>query len=91
MIYPIVVMTFAFVVLIALVAFLVPVFVGVFKQFGGDLPTITKFTVALSHIVTGYWWALHRRDRRHRLGLPQVEDEPTRAAGSGTASACGSR
>jgi type IV pilus assembly protein PilC len=57
MAYPLVVMTFAFAVLIALVVFLVPVFTGVFKQFGGDLPTITKFTVALSHAVTGYWWA----------------------------------
>jgi type IV pilus assembly protein PilC len=57
MAYPTVVMTFAFAVLIALVAFLVPVFVGVFKQFGGDLPTITKFTVSLSKIITGYWWA----------------------------------
>jgi type IV pilus assembly protein PilC len=58
MAYPLVVMTFAFAVLIALVVFLVPVFTGVFKQFGGDLPTITKFTVALSHAVTGYWWAI---------------------------------
>jgi type IV pilus assembly protein PilC len=58
MAYPIVVMSFALCVLIALVVFLVPVFVGVFKQFGGDLPPITKFTVALSHAVTGYWWAI---------------------------------
>src|SRR3954468_5032901 len=43
MAYPLVVMTFAFTVLIALVVFLVPVFIGVFKEFGGDLPTITKF------------------------------------------------
>jgi type IV pilus assembly protein PilC len=57
MAYPAVVMGFAFSVLIALVAFLVPVFIGVFKQFGGDLPTITKFTVKLSNIMTGYWWA----------------------------------
>jgi type IV pilus assembly protein PilC len=57
MAYPAVVMGFAFAVLIALVAFLVPVFIGVFKQFGGDLPTITKFTVKLSNIMTGYWWA----------------------------------
>jgi type IV pilus assembly protein PilC len=57
MAYPIVVMTFAFAVLIALVVFLVPVFVGTFKQFGGDLPTITKFTVGLSNAVTGYWYA----------------------------------
>ena len=56
MAYPIVVMVFAFSVLIALVVFLVPVFVGTFKQFGGDLPTITKLTVGLSHAMTGYWY-----------------------------------
>jgi type IV pilus assembly protein PilC len=58
MAYPLVVMGFAFSVLIALVVFLVPVFVGTFKQFGGDLPTITKFTVGLSKACTGYWWAI---------------------------------
>ena len=57
MVYPGVVLTFALTVLIGLVTFLVPVFDGVFKQFGGDLPTITKFTVSLSKIMTGYWWA----------------------------------
>jgi type IV pilus assembly protein PilC len=57
MAYPLVVMIFAFSVLIALVVFLVPVFVGTFKQFGGDLPTITKFTVGLSKAMTGYWYA----------------------------------
>ena len=56
MMYPIVVISFAFVILIALVTFLVPVFIGVFKQFGGELPLITKFTVSLSNIMTGYWW-----------------------------------
>ncbi len=56
MAYPIVVMSFAFVVLTALVAFIVPVFVSVFKELGGELPAITKFTVLLSDLVTGYWW-----------------------------------
>src|ERR687884_1493812 len=58
MVYPGVVLSFALIVLIGLVTFIVPVFVGVFKQFGGDLPTITKFTVGLSHAMTGYWWAI---------------------------------
>jgi type IV pilus assembly protein PilC len=58
MVYPVVVLTFAIGVLLALVAFIVPVFVGIFKQFGGKLPAMTQFTVSLSHIVTGYWWAL---------------------------------
>ena len=56
MVYPAVVMGFAFIVLIALIAFIVPVFVGVFKDFGGDLPAITKFTVSLSNFVTGQWY-----------------------------------
>jgi type IV pilus assembly protein PilC len=58
MAYPAVVLTFAFGVLIALMAFIVPVFVGVFKDFGGELPMITKFTVNLSNIITGQWYIL---------------------------------
>ena len=58
MAYPIVVFTFAMAVLIGMIAFIVPVFVGVFKDFGGELPAITKFTVALSNAVTGQWYFL---------------------------------
>jgi type IV pilus assembly protein PilC len=32
--------------------------VGVFKDFGGELPMITKFTVNLSKMVTGQWYIL---------------------------------
>src|SRR5207244_8232640 len=52
MVYPIVIFTFAGLVVLALVAFLVPVFEGVFADFGGDLPPITKVTVTASHLVT---------------------------------------
>jgi type IV pilus assembly protein PilC len=58
MVYPIMVITFAVGVMMALVAFLVPVFEGVFKQFGGELPGITKISVFLSHMVVGYWWLM---------------------------------
>src|SRR5204863_1916145 len=58
MIYPALVITFAVGVMLALVAFLVPVFEGVFKQFGGELPAITKVSVGMSHVVTKYWWLL---------------------------------
>ncbi|MGZ4267882.1 MAG: type II secretion system F family protein [Solirubrobacteraceae bacterium] len=57
MTYPIVVISFAGIILVGLVTFIVPVFVGVFKQFGGQLPSITAFTVGLSHAMTSYWWA----------------------------------
>jgi type IV pilus assembly protein PilC len=60
MTYPIVVATFAFGVLIALVTFLIPVFGGVFKSFpdSGGLPPITKFTVGLSSVMTHQWYIL---------------------------------
>jgi type IV pilus assembly protein PilC len=56
MIYPSVIGGFAGIVLIALVAFLVPVFEKIFKDFGGELPAITKFTVFLSHMITQRWY-----------------------------------
>ncbi|HEU0251030.1 MAG TPA: type II secretion system F family protein, partial [Solirubrobacteraceae bacterium] len=52
------VITFAVGVMMALVAFLVPVFASVFKQFGGELPKITQVSVFMSHMVIGYWWAM---------------------------------
>jgi type IV pilus assembly protein PilC len=58
MVYPTLIVSFAFIVLIALVAFLVPVFEKIFKDFGGSLPAITKFTVMLSHLVTRQWYIL---------------------------------
>src|ERR671921_798318 len=58
MIYPAMIGGFAFIVLFALVAFLVPVFEKIFKDFGGDLPAITKFTVFLSHLFTDRFYVL---------------------------------
>ncbi|MGO9322635.1 MAG: type II secretion system F family protein [Solirubrobacteraceae bacterium] len=58
MVYPTLVIFFAVGVMMALVAFLVPVFEGVFKEFGGELPAMTQVSVVLSEIVRGYWWAL---------------------------------
>ena len=58
MIYPSVIGGFALIVLIALVAFLVPVFEKIFSDFGGELPAITKFTVLLSHLLTRQWYIM---------------------------------
>src|SRR6476619_5452998 len=81
MAYPTVVLTFALAVLIGLIAFIVPVFVGVFKDFGGELPAITKATVAASNMVTCQWYILIavavggvigcRRWRKSAWGRPQ--------------------
>jgi type IV pilus assembly protein PilC len=58
MAYPIMIGGFAMVVMIALVAFLIPVFENVFKDFNGKLPAITRVSVGMSHLVTQKWWLL---------------------------------
>jgi type IV pilus assembly protein PilC len=56
MMYPAFIACFAVVVLVALLTFLVPVFAGIFKDLGGDLPAITKVTVAMSNAIKQYWF-----------------------------------
>ena len=58
MIYPMVVLTFAVLVLIGMLLFLVPVFENVFKDLGGDLPALTQVVVLASDAVRGYWFIL---------------------------------
>jgi type IV pilus assembly protein PilC len=58
MVYPILVVVFAVGIMLALCAFLIPVFINVFKEFGGELPAITKVSVDASNIVTHYYWAM---------------------------------
>jgi type IV pilus assembly protein PilC len=58
MVYPTLVLIFAVGVMMALVAFLVPVFEGVFKEFGGKLPALTQVSVDMSHVVVNDWWLL---------------------------------
>jgi len=58
MVYPSLVIVFAIVVLAALVSFLVPVFEGIFKEFGGKLPGPTQISVSLSHAFTHRWFGV---------------------------------
>ncbi len=60
MAYPIVILSFAMVVMLGMVAFIVPVFAGVFEEIGGDaeMPAMTKFVMGISDIVTGKWYLL---------------------------------
>jgi type IV pilus assembly protein PilC len=56
MVYPAVVMSIAICVLVAMLAFIIPVFAGVFKQFGGTMPSLTKNTIAASNIMRHEWY-----------------------------------
>jgi type IV pilus assembly protein PilC len=58
MLYPTMVMIFATLVLIGMLMFLVPVFVKIFKQLGGQLPKLTQYVVDASNVVRGYWFII---------------------------------
>jgi type IV pilus assembly protein PilC len=63
--YPALVFSFALVVMIAVVAFIVPVFAGIFQDIASespgesaDLPFMTQITVTASKLITGSWYIL---------------------------------
>jgi len=56
MMYPLMVMAFATLVLIGMLLFLVPIFVGIFQQLGGDLPMLTQIVVTASDFLRARWY-----------------------------------
>ena len=63
MMYPLFTFTVAIVVMLVVVSFIVPVFVGIFEEIAKEnpaeqtaLPLPTKMTVAVSDAITGYWY-----------------------------------
>jgi type IV pilus assembly protein PilC len=63
--YPALIFGFAMVVLIAIVAFVIPTFVGIFEEIGEEnpsektsLPLPTQVCVGASDLITGYWFIL---------------------------------
>jgi type IV pilus assembly protein PilC len=58
MIYPSVVLTFATLVLTGLLMFLVPVFVKIFDQLGGQLPTLTQYVLHVSNALRHWWFVI---------------------------------
>ena len=58
MIYPTVVMVFATLVLIGMLLFLVPVFVKIFAELGGELPKLTQMVVGASNLLRSDWYII---------------------------------
>jgi type IV pilus assembly protein PilC len=54
--YPIAVLVVAFIVTAILLIFVVPVFDGMFKSFGKELPAFTQMVVAMSAWMQEAWW-----------------------------------
>ena len=60
--YPTIVLIFAFVVTAILLIFVIPTFEDLFKNFGAELPALTRFVIDLSQVFQEYWYLI--------LGLP---------------------
>ena len=56
MVYPTMVLVFATLVLIGMLMFLVPIFVNIFAQLNGQLPTLTQWVVRVSNLLKHQWY-----------------------------------
>jgi type IV pilus assembly protein PilC len=56
--YPMVVGFIAIIAVVFLLVKVVPTFVGMFQDFGADLPAITKFVLGASEWMQSFWWLL---------------------------------
>jgi general secretion pathway protein F len=58
LIYPIVLLVLAGVSLIVLLIYVIPQFMPIFEELGGDLPLITKIVLAVGSALQNFWWAM---------------------------------
>src|SRR3954466_9015066 len=58
MVYPAVVITFAFLVLTFMLMFIIPVFVSVFDQLNGQLPMPTQIVMHMSNALRHWWFVI---------------------------------
>ncbi|WP_368646305.1 type II secretion system F family protein [Alkalibacterium putridalgicola] len=54
--YPVVIASFAMIITIFLLVFIVPIFGDMFTSFGEELPLITKVVLSFSEFVQQFWW-----------------------------------
>lgn len=58
LIYPIVLILVMIGVVFIMMTFVIPKFMGMFEEIGGDLPGVTKALIAVSDFFVGYWWLI---------------------------------
>ncbi len=91
MIYPTLVLVFATLVLIGMLMFLVPIFVKIFAQLNGQLPTLTQYVVYASNFLRGYWFVVIPTLVASPFVFRWWKAHRGAAARSGTGSSCGCR
>jgi type IV pilus assembly protein PilC len=58
MTYPIMIAAFAILVMVGMLLFIIPVFANMYKDLGGELPTLTRLMMGLSNMLKGYWFII---------------------------------
>ncbi len=58
MIYPIVLVVVMIGVVFAMMTFVIPKFMGMFEEIGGELPIVTLALIAVSDFFVAYWWLI---------------------------------
>ncbi len=56
MMYPVAVLVLVVLIVTAMLIFIVPMFVDLYADLGGDLPAMTKLLIGLSGLITTYWY-----------------------------------
>lgn len=58
MTYPVLIGVFAVLVMIGMLIFIIPIFAAMYKDLGGELPTLTKAMMGVSSALKGYWFII---------------------------------
>ncbi len=58
MAYPILIAGFALMVLIGMLLFIIPIFSNMYKDLGGQLPSLTRLMMGVSNALKGYWFII---------------------------------
>ncbi|HJW75664.1 MAG TPA: type II secretion system F family protein [Thermoleophilia bacterium] len=57
MVYPLMIGSFAIIVLMGMVMFLIPIFAGMYRDLGNSqLPALTRYMIVFSDLIRGYWF-----------------------------------
>lgn len=57
MIYPLILTLVMGISVTVLITFVIPRFTKIFSDMGGTIPLVTQIVIAISRLITGYWWA----------------------------------
>jgi type IV pilus assembly protein PilC len=58
MTYPILILCFALLVMFGMILFIIPIFAGMYKDLGGQLPLLTRTMVGISNLLRSTWFLL---------------------------------